>query len=231
MVYPAMCVLCRIPLLVNEIYVCLECKNNMKKNPSPNCQRCASPLPPFGPRNTTCHSCRFKKPPFDRGWSLFLYRYPVNKILYQVKFGGKVWLLNLFASAIKENISFCDYQDYDAITPVPPDPSRKRERGFNQAQVIAKMISKYSVRNVKVISLLEKKKRTKPQSMLSRHERYGNLKGSMATRSHSFIKGKRVLLVDDVVTTGSTLSECAQLLKLRGAKTVDFFTVARAQLS
>ncbi len=115
----------------------------------------------------------------------------------------------------------------DFILYVPLHKKKLRERGFDQAFLIAREISKLSNIPLKA-DLLFKKKETPPQAALKKQIRVKNLKGAFDVRDSSFLEGKNVLLVDDVITTGVTVNECSKVLKQNGAKRVEVFTLARA---
>lgn len=114
------------------------------------------------------------------------------------------------------------------IVPIPLHPQRERERGFNQALVIARMLKQSGIRSVRIEQLLEKKRRTLAQSQLRRAERLDNLRGAFSVRKKDLVRGKHILLVDDVITTGSTVNECARTLKAEGAARVDALALARS---
>jgi len=122
-------------------------------------------------------------------------------------------------------------QNYDIIVPVPLDPRRRFVREFNQAMLIARLLTRHEPRpRPKIFNCLVKKRKTAPQSQLKREERLENLTESFQMRKKRALDGAHILLVDDIFTTGSTLNECAKVLKKSGAGRVDFFTVARGQL-
>lgn len=110
--------------------------------------------------------------------------------------------------------------------PVPLHAKRKRTRGYNQAQVLAEGISR--IRKIGVLNGLAKVKNTPPQTFLDGENRRNNPKGAFAVRRQDAVKGKTLLLVDDVFTTGATMRECSRVLKKGGAKEVRGITLARA---
>jgi len=118
-----------------------------------------------------------------------------------------------------------DYQ-FDVIVPVPLHPARQRERGFNQASLLAELLSAHT--SVPSKPLLERIRYTTTQTALDRSERMENLHTAFRLRKNADVRGLRVLLIDDVLTTGSTLSECARVLKRAGATSVHAATAARA---
>jgi ComF family protein len=112
------------------------------------------------------------------------------------------------------------------ILPIPLHKKRLRTRGYNQSALVAKRLSKESGIGAR-FDLLEKKVETRPQVGLSLNERLNNVKGSFVIKDPAFIKGRDILLVDDVMTTGATVNECSKILKKSGALRVDVITIAR----
>jgi ComF family protein len=115
---------------------------------------------------------------------------------------------------------------FDVIVPVPLHPARERERGFNQASLLAELLSKQT--SIRCRPLLQRIRYTTTQTALDRSERMENLHNAFRLRKKADVRGLRVLLIDDVLTTGSTLSECARVLKRAGAISVHAATAARA---
>ena len=229
LLYPAHCLSCRVPLLIDETYLCSSCHQTIQLLKVPLCIRCASPLPPYGSYRSLCGPCSSHRPYYDRGFALVRYEEPVKTVFHHIKFGKKIWLLRLFAPLVEQCSNRLNVSDYDMLIPVPLDSKRQRERGFNQAQAIAGMLKRSNPnRNLGIREPLVKWKRTLPQSQLTRHERLKNVEGVFSVRKRSLVHGKHILLVDDIFTTGSTINECAKLLKEEGAERVDFFTIARS---
>jgi ComF family protein len=115
---------------------------------------------------------------------------------------------------------------FDAVIPVPLHPARKRERGFNQAELLAELLCAHA--GLKMHIALERIRYTTTQTAFDRAERMENLRDAFRLRRKANVQGLRVLLIDDVLTTGSTLSECARVLKQAGAISVHAATAARA---
>jgi ComF family protein len=113
----------------------------------------------------------------------------------------------------------------DAIVPVPLHPARRRERGFNQAEALAKWVAKRTA--IPVLDCIERRSYTLTQTQFDRSERMRNLRNAFALRKNSAVVGKNLVLLDDVLTTGSTLHECAVVLRKAGAESVRAITVAR----
>lgn len=230
LLYPAQCAVCQTPLVINESLICGTCEKQIKPVPETHCLRCVRPLPPFSDHHSVCSHCRSDRPYFDRGFSLILFEEHSKELFHEIKFKKKPWLLEILQPFYALAPRVPNLNDYDMIVPIPMDGWRKRDREFNQAKLIAKHLIRWSgSQNSSICSLLKKTRRTTPQSLLPRNERLNNLENAFKLRNPKSVFGKRILLVDDILTTGSTINEGAKLFKQHGAERVDFFTFARAQ--
>lgn len=227
-IYPASCTACHLPLYMSETDLCRMCREAIEVLKAPLCLKCASPLPPFGSPRATCSQCRSERRYFDRGFALVKYEEPVRTVMHQLKFHQKPWLLRVFSPWLEALDGSNRFRNYDLIVPVPLDRRRELERGFNQALMIARTLTRVNRNTGPVRQILKKRKRTLPQSQLKREERLVNLNGAFSLQKRTRIAGKQVLLVDDIFTTGSTINECAKTLKEGGAECVDFLTLARS---
>lgn len=117
-------------------------------------------------------------------------------------------------------------EEIDGIVPVPLHPRRQRQRGYNQAELLASVVSRYY--EVPVVSALERMKNTHPQFDLPREARFENVKGAFRVVDSRAVYNKAVLLLDDICTTGSTIAECSKALKTAGARRVEILTLSRA---
>jgi ComF family protein len=148
--------------------------------------------------------------------------------IHRWKYEGKTHLTPFFAEWMAEGLNRCwELNSLDLLIPVPLHPQRLRERGFNQALLLAKELS----RRTGIPSshaILKKKKPTLPQVNLSGAEREKGLKGTFHVIEKKELLGKSVLLVDDVYTTGATVNECSKVLLSGGAERVDVLTLAHA---
>ena len=227
--YPPYCVLCHAYLKLEETYLCAPCVQLIQPLKAPLCLKCSEPLPPYGKNQSVCSTCRSERPYYNRGFALLRYEDPIKTIFHQVKFQKKLWLREIFSKLIASFSSSINPNDYEMIVPVPLDARRERERGFNQALLIAKMLERsFQKDRLRISALIAKKKKVLPQSQLKRRERLENLEGAFCLKKRGQSLGKRILLVDDIVTTGSTINECAKILKEDGAECVDFFVLPRS---
>lgn len=166
-------------------------------------------------------------PPFASARALVVYDQEVFPLLHKMKYGPNASLARfmgeLLASSLRDEL---EALELDLVVPVPLHVARLKQRGFNQAAIIGKTVAR-TLGVVLELGLLERLKATRPQVGLSRTERQDNVKGAFSVREPSLLKGKTVLLVDDVYTTGATLKEASSQLLRRGAKGVHVLTFAR----
>lgn len=189
----------------------------------PFCYRCGRPL--AAEDEEYCVSCSREdnRGTFTQGRSLCLYEGAVREAVHAVKYHNKREYLDIFAQEMAARFAplICRWQP-QAIVPVPMHPSAKRRRGFNQAETLARRLGALLDLPVDVRSL-RKIRRTKPQKELDYRQRKRNLCGAFSVRET--VAWKRVLLIDDVCTTGSTLKETARMLRKAGVEEVYFLTV------
>jgi ComF family protein len=173
-----------------------------------------------------CPECRKRPYGFDRARSYALYKAGIVRAILLLKFERVEPLGRWFAARLAE-IATREALQADIVVPVPLHRQRERERGYNQAELIAKPVARKLGLPYRPVLLV----RTKPrpnQHILSLDERWSSVRGAFATRQGSQVDNLRVLLVDDVMTTGATLDACAKALRGAGAKSVIGLTVARA---
>lgn len=224
--YPASCAACFEPIEPVE-NLCPDCAAKVARISAPFCAKCSQPF--FGAISGTfeCANCKDRALCFDAAVSVYRSRNVVRKVIHDLKYGRQMhlrhlvgrWLLQAFADARLAR------EKFDLIVPVPLHPARKRERGFNQAELLGLELQRAT--NIRCHSVLQRTRYTTTQTQFDRSERMENLRGAFRLRRRSDVRGLRMLLVDDVLTTGSTLSECASVLKKAGAASVFAATAAR----
>jgi competence protein ComFC len=222
-VFPQHCLVCKKQ---SNWLLCSDCINSLGVCKLPRCSVCSKPL--FeNAKNLICPLCLSTKRYFTKGFSLFNYKdEKIKLIIESIKYYNRPHLVKLlfhFRQDIKNSIIF---NGCDCIVPIPMNRKDIKERGFNQAVLIAKVLSK--ITNIPVnFNLLEKTRKTKKQVGLNYMQRKNNLTGAFSIQKSSNIK--KVVLVDDVFTTGSTINECAKVLKRQNIESV-FFTVANTPI-
>lgn len=210
--YPAFCGLCEKALDLDEKKICFSCSQALN-----------------GVRFSYMKSLGENSlEPFDSVWTAYPYEEPVNRLILAAKFHRMGWLLDAALDQCEGLIlALSSESHYDAVVPVPLHRWKRFQREFNQAEKIAEKVNHYS--GLPVVNALYKKSKSQSQTSLSQKERLFNLMGSFrASKQYAdFIKGKHLLLVDDVLTTGATAQECARVLKSAGAAKISLFTLAR----
>jgi len=179
---------------------------------------------------TRCRLCQLAPPPFERAVAYGSYDGGLRELIHLLKYGRVRPAAKVLGRMLGEVIDGFGREFVSAVVvPVPLHRSKLRQRGFNQAEEIARAALKTLSRSDLTMSagVLERKRATESQTGLSDHQRQENVHGAFVVASPGLIKDRDVLLVDDVFTTGATASECARLLRRKGADRVFVATVAR----
>lgn len=209
-------------------YVCPLCLPRIEINAPPFCPICSrqrsTPI-----KHPYCYNCRTQTPHFDFAWSACIYAEPLRTLLHQYKFRQKTVLRHLFHRLIVNFIQIhqLDTHQFDWIMPIPLHPARQRERGYNQSELIARLLAKSLNRRISTRHL-KRVRFTPAQSTLHQKERWTNLDKAFRIRHFKSIRKTSILLVDDLLTTGATTSAAAQALKQAGAGRVGVLTLAIA---
>lgn len=227
LLYPPGCTICGKSIRANE-YLCDQCETKAVRIVAPFCQKCSEPFEGSITNTFACANCAHRTIHFDAAVSAYRGRGIVRQIIHEFKYGHQIHLRHLVARWLNHALDDerLRQSHFDVIVPVPLHPARQRERGFNQASLLAELLSAQTAIPFK--PLLERTRYTTTQTALDRSERMENLHNAFRLRKNADVRGLRVLLVDDVLTTGSTLNECARILKRAGAFSVHAATAARA---
>ena len=213
------CVLCASPKANNHA-VCKPCVNDLPWHPKTSCPQCG-----LASSGMVCGSCLNGQPDFDTTKAVFLYAYPIDAMMLRYKYGNMLNLGDTFGEFLADKVTL---ENIDLIIPMPMHPTRLKERGFNQALEIAKVLDKLLCKNHKGkldYKSVERQTLTPPQASLPLKERVKNIKG--AFKVYADLSGKRIAIVDDVMTTGASLNELAKTLKKAGAAHVECWVIAR----
>jgi ComF family protein len=231
LVFPEECFICSDAVARHQdCGICADCWNKalaLRITP-PRCASCGLPLQNFlSNEDHLCGECILKVPPYAGARSFGYYTAELGAIIQQLKFHGRRSLVKrlspLLAAAFYETWR---REDFDLIVPVPLHARRKRERGYNQSELLAKVLERQIA--VPFHAALHRLRPTIPQVGLTHSERIENVRGAFGCRNPQRISRKRILLIDDVMTTGATVSSSAQALLEAGALRVSVLTVARA---
>ena len=222
LLYPPRCLLCGTKG-DEGLDLCRGCRSELPYNHY-CCRRCALPLPQSSAQTPTCAECRKQRPQFDRCLAPLLYQPPVDRLIGGLKFEGRLTSGRLLAALLSQYLHQHPHQTPDLIIPVPLHPARLRQRGYNQALELARPLCKEFSLPLDRLSC-RRCKPTLPQICLERRSRKSNLHGAFSVSPS--LQADHVVLLDDVVTTGATVSELAATLKRCGIPRVDVWTVAR----
>ncbi|MBW1920240.1 MAG: ComF family protein [Deltaproteobacteria bacterium] len=238
MIYPPRCPSCHNMLAEgdydNEELVrpfCRSCFETFQQIESPLCPICGRPHISGPAEDHLCENCLRNRPYYDRCASPYLYEGNLMEAIHEFKYMQKSHLAGSFGPLLASFAStHFTLQDNLLVMPVPLHPKRLRERGFNQSLLLARHVASRLGAQLDFLSL-RRVRYTKPQTELSKDERRKNVKMAFGILDKQVVKGRSVLLVDDVATTGNTLNECARVLKKSGAQKVLCVTLARTSLS
>ena len=224
--YPTNCVGCGQPQDSGTL-LCEQCKATAPRIEPPFCRCCSRPFEGAIEGEFSCPNCEDRALAFDCVVSIYQAKGVLRDLIHRFKYGGHFYLRRVFTDFLLEAMqdSRLNAPPVDWLVPVPLHPTRFRERGFNQAGALAETLSK-RVR-VPVLDCIERRLYTNTQTRFDRAERMRNLRNAFAMRKNSDVRGKHLVLLDDVLTTGSTLHECAFVLRAAGAESVRAVTVAR----
>lgn len=227
LLYPPACTICAVSIRSGE-YLCDECEEKAARIVAPFCEKCSEPFEGAIVGPFSCANCAHRTMHFDAAVAAHRSRGVVREILHAFKYSRQIYLRHLVARWLR--LAMDDERlrgrHFNVIVPVPLHPTRQRERGFNQASLLAELLSREI--SVPWRPLLERVRYTTTQTALDRAERLENLHNAFRLRKNANVRDCSVLLIDDVLTTGSTLSECARVLKRAGAYSVYAATAARA---
>jgi ComF family protein len=223
LVYPSACPVCKNSSdILHCAPICAACWDTIKRYDGPSCRVCAAPL--VSEYSRLCGECLHHPPPFSFVLNYGLYSDALSEAIHLLKFSG----LKRIAKPLGRLLLELPIPRADGIVPVPVSVRTLRERGFNQTMLLARVLSKQLGIPV-MMDLLFKKKETGPQIGLGAKARADNLKNAFAARGRA--DGMRLLLLDDVMTTGATVRECSKALLKSGAKEVIVVTLARSFLT
>ena len=216
--YPKLCIVCKKP----SSYLCPNCQKYLKLIKIQKCPYCQKPSP-SGYTHPQC----LNKTPLSGSYSIFYYQGPTKSLIKKAKYSSSFDLLPYLVSLSKPYLPSFFYH-FDLLIPIPLHKDRKKLRGFNQSQIIASSFSK--ITSIPTKPILLKNRATLPQAQLkTKSQRINNLKNvfSLNPKSNYDIKNKKLLLIDDITTTSTTLTQAAKSLKQKNPQSIWALTLAR----
>src|SRR5687768_12539925 len=226
LLYPPHCAGCHADTAAG-IYLCDDCVKRARTIEAPFCERCSEPFDGAVTGHFTCANCGDRRLHFDCAVSRYLSRGVVREFIHRFKYDRHFYLRHQLAEWLAAALDDARIRARraDFLVPVPLHSARRREREFNQADELALLLHKRC--GVPLLHALERTRYTTTQTRLDRHERMENLRGAFSVRQTAAVSGRHLILVDDVLTTGSTVDECARVLRAAGAASIRVMTVAR----
>lgn len=205
-------------------FTCMVCRTELNGDTAYICGACADKLPKYveAPKQKGCKATATIP---TKIIAPFLYANPVDSLIMRFKYNAEGDIAKLFAPYMVGQIIKGKSPAFDYLIPVPLSAERFKQRGYNQALLLANEISKLT--GIPVADIMIRTKKTTPQKNMTSEQRRENLAGAFCINDSSAVKGKRVLLIDDVYTTGATAGECIMVLRKAGAKSVKTLVIAR----
>jgi len=228
LIYPAHCLLCEKHLPNRgTIHVCNDCLAEVSSFDRNICNKCGHPTGPYARNDKRCPNCRNARLHFRRAVAVGRYRGPIKKLVTGLKFRCD----SMYAVPLGKMISDLAtrlnlHHNADLVVPVPLHRTRRAERGFNQSELIAQEVSE-RLRLPLSIENLRRIRNTATQTRFTRAQRERNMREAFSVSRPKHFDDKIILLIDDVMTTGATTSECARMLYDAGALSVTVLTAAR----
>lgn len=226
--FPPRCLYCDTDLQINEKkdHLCSPCLTDIDPIKSPLCRCCGVSFVSETATDHLCGKCLTTPPPFQAARSVVLYTSVVKYLLHRLKYASDTTVLPAIGSIISQT-DMLHFSDVDLVVPVPLHKNRLRQRGLNQSHLLARLFFPEDLRQIQPQHLIRYKD-TIPQTTLNGAKRRKNLRGAFRVPDPAHILGRSICLVDDVLTTGTTVTECSKTLIRAGAKEVKVLTFARA---
>lgn len=221
LILPPVCLVCHSRIEKSGV-LCESCRDSLALVESGYCRKCGSPI-----KDEICETCAGTKLRFDFSRSVLQYGDVAQGLIHAMKYRGSRRSAHQLAGYMRDYLKGNkEYRDYDYVTAVPLHRVRRRERGYNQSELLAREVA--SELAIPYIDAVKRRYYTLSQTNLNREQRKVNLKGAFRVSRSGKISGKRIILIDDVFTTGTTVSEIAGTLHTGGAKQVAVLTACRA---
>jgi len=226
LIYPPHCVHCSRDTSPGEP-LCQACQDSAKRIKAPFCEVCSQPFDGAMDASFACSNCSRRHFYFACAVSPYRSRGVVRELVHRFKYEGETHLRRPLARWLGEALDDPRIRSspFDFFVPVPLHPLRRRAREFNQAEVLARILAGGG--GPPVLDCLRRIRNTATQTRLDREQRMENLRNAFDMRENRDVRGKHLILVDDVFTTGSTAEECARVLSRAGARSIRVITIAR----
>lgn len=224
-IFPKKCFCCGE--YIDENYLCYECWKKINFISKPCCNICSYPFEFEEDEEAICGACITAKPEYDKAMSIFCYDYSARQIIHKFKYEDKLQILDYLIRLLNNAIS--PYiKNIDIITMVPTTKLKLLKRGYNQASLLAMKLAKIN-QILYLPELLIRKKNNISQVELKKEKRLKNVKNNFSINASysSLVKGKNILLIDDVITTGATINECSRQIRKLFPNKIFALTIAK----
>ncbi|WP_279342299.1 ComF family protein [Geotalea sp. SG265] len=227
--FPPLCHRCRMYIPnAGDVHLCTDCLRSVVPIDSPLCPQCGIPFVTEEGIDHPCGACISHPPAYAAARSAFVFEGSIQELIHRFKYGHKTHLYRPLALMVARQLrGFATLAAADLIIPVPLHKKRLRWRSYNQAVLLAGVLAKEWAIPLSRTAL-QRTRWTEPQINLAADQRRQNVQGAFSVSQPKTIAGRRIIVVDDVLTTGSTVEECTKVLKKAGAAEVFIVTVARA---
>ncbi len=227
--FSEVCPFCNKIIYEKDALVCAGCLNKLEFISSPVCTCCGRPFHIEGIEDHFCGECLTDGRFYTKARAVLYYEAEVMEAIHRFKYSSAIYYARAFGWLMfNRGREFMDFTEYECLIPVPLHKKKLRQREFNQAQMLAQEISNYLCLQVELF-VLERVIDAQSQVGLKKEERQRNVRNAFRVRNQEKIKNKAVLLIDDVLSTTSTVNEAAKALRKAGAKRVDVFALARGR--
>lgn len=229
--YPNQCLLCEEQIAEDSTF-CLDHYNQIKFISFPSCQICSKPIKNESSEELRCAKCLHESPSYQSSIILFAYEKVVSGMILSLKYHDNTYICKKLGRMFAQRFIRDTTEDFDIIAAVPLHKKRIKARKYNQSVILGKHIGK-NIAGVRFVSdLLVRTKFSKTQENLNEKERNENLKNAFIVNKkyHDFVKGKNIILVDDVVTTGATIENCSLALKSQNSGHIKIMAIAKTTL-
>lgn len=225
--FPRNCIHCSSPAGTAPYqYLCDSCAETLIIAHPPNCQRCGFPYPSAGQRPKNCPHCAHLRPAYSRAHCLCLAKNAGRRIVHQLKYAHGLYLYSDLKHIIGRRPDLEKICDNARLVPIPLHPTKERERGYNQSQIIAEALKETLNADLHIENLLIRKHYTQSQPELGKAERVLNVAHAFAIAPGQKLEfDKKYILIDDVFATGATANACAKTLSQAGVSSIELITL------
>lgn len=227
LIFPGFCPLCRNQAFADgEHYSCLSCLDELPWVTGTRCELCGIPMAGIDFRGLSCMNCREENLSFESGRCMMLLDVKGKNLIHEMKYHGVKDVIRDFPAWVERSPGFVEHLVNSILIPVPLHPKRLQSRGFNQSQWIAEAMMRETRGSSEVYDCLRRTKNTPTQTKFDRSERKKNVKNAFALKPGNCLdRENRIVLVDDVYTTGATLNACADTLVGEGFNRISVATL------